>query len=113
MDNPRKYILFCADEANFQTRSMLIPYDLIMKCPERIADLDILRKHTKKDVMFLHRNHMYTVDQLLTQDMMWEDGFGRIVNTPYTKIIYEFREYAHGMEEGMSSSHMMSNGPKK
>lgn len=39
MKNATKYILYCAQEANFQTRSMLIPYDLFLQCPERVKDL--------------------------------------------------------------------------
>lgn len=100
---PKKYILYCAQEANFQTRSMLIPYDLIMKCPERVKHLDILREHAMKNVEFEHRGEKYTVDQLLIENIIWEGGFGRHEKSPYSNITNDFTDYADwGTEHGVS-----------
>ncbi len=93
-----RYILFCAQEANFQTRSMLIPYDLIMQCPERVKDLEVLRQHAVKNVEFQHRDQKYLVDQLLVQNITWIGNLGKRDETPFSRIINEFRSYADGMD---------------
>lgn len=97
-----KYILYCAQEANFQTRSMLIPYELL---PEnRLADLSILKKHSKPHT-FTFDGKDYHVDNLLIQNIIWErDGNGNRSHgyqeiTEYLKIINEFTRYADGMDE--------------
>jgi len=96
MEEPKKYILFCAQEANFQTRSMLIPYDLIMKCEPRKHDLEILRDNSKKNISFEHLGQVYIVDQLLIQNITWEGNIGYHDVTPYSRIINEFIAYADG-----------------
>lgn len=90
-----KYILFCAQEANFQTRSMLIPYDLIMKCEERVNDLNILRNYASHNVKL--DDHI--IDQLIIQNISFEGNCGTYDETPYRKIIHELARYADGMED--------------
>lgn len=97
MNKPTKYILYCAQEANFQTRSMLIPYDLIMKCEHRVKDLEVLRAHSKKNVTFNHQGQKYVVDQLLVENITWEGNCGNADKTPFTKIVGHFTNYADGM----------------
>lgn len=45
-----EYILFCAQDANFQTRSMLIPYNKYLQCPTLIKQLDELKKYRTKPI---------------------------------------------------------------
>lgn len=95
-----KYILFCVQEANFCTRSMLIPSDLIMKCPERIKDLQVLRENSLKNVSFDHKGKNYVVDQLLIQKITWGVGIGEYDVLPFTAIVQDFIQYANGVEKG-------------
>lgn len=92
-----KYILFCAQEANFQTRSMLIPYDLIMECEERRKDLEILRNNATKDAKLNFRGKSIVIDQLLVQKIVWDSGWGRAEKTDWNKIARELRQYADGI----------------
>lgn len=111
-----QYILFCAQEANFQTRSMLIPYNDIMKSPKRVADLQILRDNCEKNVIISNifngsteeqsseyssysDGEEYVVDQLLTQNIIWNGKLGSPEITPCTDIIGEFTRYADGSED--------------
>ena len=88
-----KYILFCAQEAGFRTRSMLIPYDLIMSCPERKNDLQILRKYCQRDVVI----DDLIVDQLLIEEIIWTGHVGRPNDSPFLEIVFDLRHYADGM----------------
>ena len=99
----KKYILYCAQEGNFCTRSMLIPHDLIMKCEERVKDLQVLRDNASRNVMFKHRGREYVVDQLLVQNITWDNNIGRPDDNPYREIIGSFTSYADGMAEGYLS----------
>lgn len=94
-----KYILYCAQEANFQTRSMLIPLDLIMKCEERVRDLQILRNYIIRNAIFEHQGQEYVVDQLLINDIIWDGNRGTYQPSPVSNIIADFTRYADGMDE--------------
>lgn len=95
---PKKYILYCAQEANFCTRSMLIPYDLIMKCEERVKHLEVLRANSSQNVEFEHRNQKYVVDQLLIQNITWNGNYGSHDDNPFIEITGDFTRYADGMD---------------
>ena len=99
MSDPTKYILYCAQEANFQTRSMLIPYDLIMKCPERVKDLQTLRENALHNVPFEHNGKNYIVDQLLIQSINWNSNMGTYDESPFRHITSDLTSYADGMDE--------------
>ena len=94
MSNPKKYILFCAQEANFQIRSILIPYDQIMQCEQRVKDLQLLQDNSLKNVIFKHKNQEYIVDNLLLQNITWKGNMGSIDQTLVTNIIGDFIFYA-------------------
>ena len=91
MSEPKKYILFCAQEANFQTRSVLIPYDLIMKCEQRVKDLEILRSNSLRNIPF--NNGQYIVDQLLIRNITWDGNVGRYDDNPFIDIVDEIMSY--------------------
>lgn len=94
IDQPTKYILYCAQEANFQIRSMLIPYDKIMNCSERAHHLEILRKHSKHNVKFAIRDKEYIVENLLLSNYIFEDNIGRQEESDFSEIINDFTHYA-------------------
>lgn len=93
-----RYILYCSQEANFQTRSMLIPYDLIMKCQSRVEDLQVLRDNCCENVKFIHREETFIIDQLLIQDFCWESGSGHAIKTKTTVITNALSSYAEGWD---------------
>jgi len=95
-----KYILYCAQEANFQTRSMLIPYDLIMKCEQRVKDLQVLRDNALHDVSVNRCGKEYIVDQLLVQNVSWSGNHGKYDDNQFIEITHELMNYADGMEPG-------------
>lgn len=94
MANSTAYILYCGQEANFQTRSMLIPYDLIIQDPKWVSNLQILRDHSLKNVNFPHRGKTYTVDQLLIKNYIWKGNFGLVEATPFREITGQLTSYA-------------------
>jgi hypothetical protein len=65
-----------------------------MKCDQRVKDLEILRTNSLKSFKFEHRRETYIVDQLLVQNITWENNMGKLDHTPFTKIVHEFTEYA-------------------
>lgn len=94
----KKYILYCGQQGNFQTRSMLIPYDEIMQCPERVSDLETLRNHSSKNVEFEHRGEKYVVDQVLYNNITWKDNLGYHDQNPCSEITSDFMAYADTLD---------------
>ena len=87
MDDYTKYILFLAQEANFQTRSLLISYEEFMKV--RKDDYDILKQAVTKvnDI------------NLIIQNYKWQDNCGTQEIHTHTKIVNQLMRYADGMDE--------------
>lgn len=102
MSDAKKYILFVAQEASFCSRSLLLPYDAIMQCKERVADLNVLRQHAKKNVKFGHMGEKYIVDQLLIQNITWSDRCGTPDIEPFTTIVQQLVTYADWGAEHVS-----------
>lgn len=91
------YILFVGQEANFQSRSILIPYKEFVSV--RSADYEILKKYSHKNVVFnlddkysdKYSDKYYTVDNLLVQNILPN---GYIEKTEYTSICSSLIFYA-------------------
>jgi hypothetical protein len=94
-----KYILYCAQDANFQTRSMLIPYDKYLLCDDLVKNFDVLRKHSKEQT-FIIAGVNYKIDNLLLQNIMWNDNCGQAESTEYNIIIDRLTQYADGLDDG-------------
>lgn len=71
----QKYILYCGQEANFATRSMLIPYYALTKCPKLQDRLNVLRKYAKS-YTFKIDGKKYHIPQLVLQNVTWAGGYG-------------------------------------
>ena len=98
----KKYILFCAQEANFQSRTMLIPYDEYLLCPDLMKDLDILRNESTNKI-FIIDGEYYFVDNLLITNYVSENDSKTIYtaeNSNHQKIVNKLTTYADGMDEG-------------
>ena len=108
MRTAKKYILYCSQSPSINlgrvqdhgakppTRSMLIPYNLIIKCKERNKDLEILRANSMKNVVLETLGVKCVVDQLLVHNMATN---GRSEDT-FSQIICDLTDYADGLDDG-------------
>lgn len=94
-----KYILFCSQCANFQTRSILIPYNLFIKCETRAKDLEFLRQKSEHNILMIRNNKPYNVDNLLYRHIIWDDRIGKVEQNDINRIISELTMYAEGMNK--------------
>jgi hypothetical protein len=87
-----KYILLVAQQANFQSRTMLIPMDEFLKV--RQEDYDVLKKYAAKQTF-----HNYTVDNVIyiNYQQKSKNSYSQVI-TPYTKIVNQLISYADGMD---------------
>lgn len=92
-----KYILFCAQEANFQTRSMLIPYDAYLENKNLQKKLDILRRNSFARNFSLDGQD-YHVPQLIVQNITWSGNSGISDRTEYSSIVDELTGIANGYD---------------
>lgn len=96
---PNDYILFMAQEANFQTRSMLIP--IVKFLLNRKNDYEILKKHSIKNYKFTIDNVDYIIDNLLIQKLIPHNTFTNGLtceDSEYRIICGELTHYADGMD---------------
>jgi hypothetical protein len=96
---PNDYILFMAQEANFQTRSMLIPVTKFLL--NRKNDYEILKKHSIKNYKITLDNIDYIIDNLLIKKLIPHGSFANCLtceNNEYNKICGELAHYADGMD---------------
>ncbi len=85
-----KYILYLAEQGNFQSRSMLISYDEFIKsCKE---DYDILKRCSTQNVKLPIDGTEYIIDNLLTTE--YPDGGGALIVTEYSDITSALTHYA-------------------
>ena len=93
-DNPlepdpyTKYILFCAQEANFQTRTILIPYEEFIKV--RKEDYELLKKYSRKNVNI----NGVCIDNLLIRRVIWNNRCGSYENTEWGEAADKLAQYA-------------------
>ena len=85
--------MFCSQAANFQTRSMLIPYDKYLLCDELKKDFIILQKHSKSHKFNINGKE-YFVDNLLINNIIWNGKQENSEEFEYTKIISDLLFYA-------------------
>ena len=94
-----KYILYCAQVANFQTRSMLVPYDKYLQCSDLVNDFDVLRS-ASKSCTFKIADKDYYVDNLIVCNLVTDGNLRfRDGKTNYSEIVHNLTDYAHGMDE--------------
>lgn len=99
-----KYILFCSQEANFQTRSMLIPYDKYLKSNDLIENFHILRKYSKPQIFCINGIN-YDIDNLLIQNIIWNNNLGIPKDNEYNSIVNKLTWYAFGVDSDQYFSH--------
>lgn len=90
-----KYFLFCGQEANFQTRSILIPLDEFVSSSEkRKQDFNLLTQRARKGVVFTfpEKNTTYIVDNVIYEA---EDD----PTDPVNRIVHDLMYYC--LEDGL------------
>ncbi len=99
MYNNNDYILFVSQDANFQSRTMLIPIIEFLKV--RDDDYKILKSSSIKNKKFTLNKKEYIVDNLLIIDYINVEGCDNIftqTNKEYNLVCNELRSYADGMD---------------
>lgn len=97
----KEYILFVGEEANFQSRIMLIPFKEFLAV--RSEEYQLLKTHSKKNVTFKIDDETHLIDNLLTYKIIWhynEDGrrtWGEDEKTEYYEFCSELTSYADGL----------------
>jgi hypothetical protein len=90
------YILYIGDDANFQTRSMLIPIKQFLKV--RQDDYNLL-KQTSKHYQFKIDGIIYDIPQLLTINYIKEGNIGLQEVKENTLLLNHLTGYADGLDE--------------
>jgi len=85
------YILYVAQEANFQTRSMLIHAKSFMK--SNTNDYNLLKQYAVEKTYTIDGND-YHVKGLLFENFIFEKNIGHPVPTPYSEICNKLTMYA-------------------
>jgi hypothetical protein len=65
-----------------------------MNCEQRKLDLQTLRDNAEYNVVFEHKGEEYMVDQLITQNIIWEEGSGVAEETSCSQFIDKLTWYA-------------------
>lgn len=100
----KEYILFCFQEANFQTRTLLVPKVEFESAPERLTQLQSLRKHSFRNVPILsfqggdEQHPVGNVDHLLLQNYTSQEGGAMMDASQVGEILEQLLAYADGWE---------------
>ncbi len=95
--NHKKNIFFIVP--NFQTRSILIPYDEFLVVPERAKQYDTLKLHAAKNVKITIDEQDYIIDNLILENIVWSNGYGRYEKRPHSEITHDLTQAADGAYE--------------
>src|SRR5690606_30846258 len=93
-----EYILFVGQEANFQSRCMLIPAKEFIESRPDIYNL--LKKRSIKNYTFRLNDKDYFIDNLLLQNYKREGSMGVPEKKDYSEFCWKLTNYADGMDEG-------------
>src|SRR5665647_2208346 len=85
-----EYILFIGQEANFGTRTILIPKKEFLQV--RKEDFIFLQTSSQKNVII----NEVQIENLLPQTIIWEGNYGTLKIEPYTNICETLKNYANG-----------------
>lgn len=90
-----KYILYCGQLCNFQTRSMLIPIDSVISNKNICEHFDVLRKHAKITTLIGNNGDKYEIDNLIIVDYKSnKEGFMKSVDSPYGYAVHSLTSEA-------------------
>lgn len=86
------YILYIAQEACFQTRSILIPFEEFISV--RKEDYELLKRSSDHNVKFMLKDKEYIVDNLLTINYIFEGHSGRAESCEHLALCTDLAWYA-------------------
>lgn len=96
------YILIVGQEANFQSRVMLIPANEFFSVEARSNDFEILKKHSLKYHKIKVDNVEYCIDNLLILNLIKSNKYQidghEFEKTEYLEICHKLIDYANGTE---------------
>ena len=92
-----EYILYVAQDSNFQTRSMLIPAKDFLA--SRKDDYQLLIDNSRQNYKFNLDGQEYVIDNLLIDNIIWSNGCGHHEEKVYTKLCHDLTQYADGMDD--------------
>jgi hypothetical protein len=95
-----EYILFLAQEANFQTRSILIPKKEFLSNPFWKKRYNTLKNHSQSALIKYDNQDDVLVDNLLFQEWTKNTIGLNQKKHPYTSICNDLIYYAHDYMEG-------------
>ena len=87
-----EYILFVGQEANFQSRTILIPYEKFLSV--RSEDYKILKMYSFKNIKFQIDNECYNVDNLLLINFIRNGNIGTLEESEHSRICCRMIQYA-------------------
>jgi hypothetical protein len=93
-NNGKEYILYMGQQANFQTRSMLIPAPEFLSV--RSDYYDLLKQNSVKNHQVMIDGKYNTIDNILIQNYIWEGNMGTAEQRDYTEICGKMSDYADG-----------------
>lgn len=95
------YILYIAQDGNFQSRSILIPAKKFLSIPDMKKNYEIIKKCSIKDYKIKLDNVCITVDNLLIHNLIPSNeilGAFQFELTEYSTICVDLSRYADGVE---------------
>ncbi len=84
-----EYLLFIFQEANFQSRSALIPAEPFLKLHQ--ADWDLLKSYSREELLDGH-----IVPNVLWEEIQWEGNRGSPVQTPFSNALHDLQGGVQG-----------------
>lgn len=94
MNTINQYILYIGQDANFQSRSMLIPYNKLM-INERGKHIYDLLKQNSHNTTITHKSKKYIIDNLILRNLIkTEEGYYQVENTEISRICTMLNDYA-------------------
>ena len=89
------YILFLAQEANFQTRSILIPAEKFLAVESRKKEYEALQNDCLKNVKFTRPDgKIIRVNNLVTMNIIWDGGIGTCEKNEHSEFLHHIIQYA-------------------
>jgi len=96
----KKYILFVAQECNFQSRIMFIPHlEFTRDCPK---DYELLKNSSRKNIKLEDKGYMYSIGNLLLNNAL-SSGFTE--QTEYSDLVSILVRYADGYPASRDCDH--------
>ena len=100
MNTSEKYLLFIIQDANFQSRSLLVPYNKFLQI--RQEDYQILLKHSRAIKFVDNSKKSYDIPNVLFQMIGWNGNYGKNIQEEWSDPINKLRMISDwGINDGI------------